>query len=151
MNWVLVPFKGIESGNIRISFGQSRTSVRELLAADFQAPRKNESYPDEDDFITPDDSTFIRIRYDQGDTVRDIEFLAGTLRHQGVDLHDHTTLKSFERYLSSIGGTFRPTKWLGDGWDCVLLGLNVASHEDVGGDGDEIEWVIVSRAFGSSE
>jgi len=52
---------------------------------------------------------------------------------------------------SSIGGTLRPTKWLGDGWDCVQLGLNVASHEDVGGDGDEIEWVILSRAFGSSE
>ena len=151
MNWVLIPFQGIESGDIRISFGQSRTSVRGLLAAGFQAPRKNESYPDEDDFITPDDSTFIRIRYGQDDTVRDIEFLAGTLRHQGVDLHDCTTLESFGQYLSSIGGTLRPTKWLGDGWDCVLLGFNIASHEDVGGDGDEIEWVILSRAFGSSD
>ena len=147
MNWLLTPFQGIECDGTKVSFGQARSAVRAALAATFQAPHANEAYPDEDDFRTPDDSTFIRIRYDDADAVWDIEFLAGTLRYQGTDLHDHTTLEKVRQYFSSKAVTLRPTEWLGDGWDCVPMGINIASHDDIGGDGDEIEWVILSRAF----
>jgi hypothetical protein len=33
---------------------------------------------------------------------------------------------------------------LGDGHECTSLGVNIATHEEVGGDGDGIEWVILS-------
>jgi hypothetical protein len=147
MNWVLHPFRGIESDGVAISFGQARAVVRDSLASIFESPCRIEAYPDEDDFKTLDDSTFIRVRYDDADAVWDIEFLAGTLRYEATDLHDHTTLEKVRQYFSSKQISLRPTKWLGDGWDCVPLAFNIASHEDVGGDGNGIEWVILSRTF----
>ena len=33
---------------------------------------------------------------------------------------------------------------LGDGQECPALGVNIATHQDVGGDGDGVEWVILS-------
>lgn len=34
-----------------------------------------------------------------------------------------------------------------DGRDFPSLGINMASREDVGGDGDGVEWVMLSRDF----
>lgn len=146
MEWTLTPFEGIRCESMVVAFGQSRGLVRQSLSAAFGPPAANPSFPDEDNFRTPDRATFIRVRY-EGDTVRDIEFLAGRLRYKGVELHDGATLTEVRRFLESENGPLRPTKWLGDGLDCVPLGINVASHEDVGGDGDEVEWVILSRNF----
>ena len=149
MNWELLPFDGIECDGIKISFGSPRDLLRNSMASHFQPLKPNNAYPDEDDFISQDGSTFIRVRYDDHDAVWDIEVLQGTLRYCDVELHDQTTMEQIRRSFTSKGIPFRPTEWLGDGWDCVTLGINIASREDVGGDGDEIEWVILSRAFRS--
>ena len=72
----------------------------------------NTDYPDEDDFKTPDDTTFIRVR-DQDDTVRDIELLSGKLRYKEVELHDRATLKEVRRFLKSENHPLRRTS----GWE----------------------------------
>jgi hypothetical protein len=146
MEWEFVPFEGLTSQQLTITLGQSRKLLRKIAASVFSPLVPNAEYPDEDDFITLDGSTFIRVRY-QNDTVRDIEFLSGQLRYKGVELHHQATLKGVRRFLKSENHSLRPTQWLGDGRDCVALGINIACHEDIGGDGDGIEWVILSRNF----
>jgi hypothetical protein len=143
--WELLPSIGIESGSTRLSFGMERQDVLAAMSCDFLPPEPS-NYIDEDDFLNEDGSTFIRVRYD-GTKVRDIEFLGGSLRYQGIDLHSHATFSEIESQFESSGFTFRPTKWLGDGADCPELAINIATREDVGGDGEEIEWVILSRSF----
>jgi hypothetical protein len=150
MEWDLVPFQGIASNPVAISLGQSRALVRQSLASAFSPLVPNAPYPDEDDFITPDRSTFIRVRY-LDDAVRDIEFLSGRLRYKGFELHDRATLENVRQFLEAETAPLRPTKWLGDGFDCVSLGFNIASHDDIGGDGDGVEWVILSAAFKDEE
>ena len=150
MDWEFVPFEGIISKQIAITLGQSRELLRKLAVPLFSPLEPNSDYPDEDDFITVDGTTFIRVRY-QDDTVRDIEFLAGQLRYKGFEMHDRATLKEVQRFLSSQNHSLRKTSWLGDGLDCVSLGINIACHDDVGGDGDGIEWVILSRNFKDAE
>ena len=150
MDWEFVPFEGIISKQIAITLGQSRELLRKLAVPLFSPLEPNSDYPDEDDFITVDGTTFIRVRY-QDDTVRDIEFLAGQLRYKGFEMHDRATLKEVQKFLSSQNHSLRKTSWLGDGLDCVSLGINIACHDDVGGDGDGIEWVILSRNFKDAE
>jgi hypothetical protein len=143
--WELLPSVGIESGAIRLSFGMERQDLLAAMSSDFLPPEPSD-YTDEDDFLKENRSTFIRVRY-EGTRVRDIEFLGGTLRYQGIDLHSRTTFDEIERQFETLGFTFRPTEWLGDGADCPKLAINIATREDVGGDGDEIEWVILSSNF----
>jgi hypothetical protein len=150
MDWEFVPFEGIKNKQIAITLGQSRELLRKLAVPLFSPLEPNSDYPDEDDFITVDGTTFIRVRY-QDDTVRDIEFLSGQLRYKGFEMHDRATLKEVQRFLSSQNHSLRKTSWLGDGLDCVSLGINIACHDDVGGDGDGIEWVILSRNFKDAE
>jgi hypothetical protein len=150
MDWEFVPFEGIISKQIAITLGQSRELLRKLAVPLFSPLEPNSDYPDEDDFITVDGTTFIRVRY-QDDTVRDIEFLAGQLRYKGFEMHDRATLKEVQKFLSSQNHSLRKTSWLGDGLDCVSLGINIACHDDIGGDGDGIEWVILSRNFKDAE
>lgn len=150
MDWEFVPFEGIKSKQIAITLGQSRELLRKLAVPLFSPLEPNSDYPDEDDFITLDGTTFIRVRY-QDDTVRDIEFLSGQLRYKGFEMHDRATLKEVQKFLSSQNHSLRKTSWLGDGLDCVSLGINIACHDDVGGDGDGIEWVILSRNFKDAE
>jgi len=38
-------------------------------------------------------------------------------------------------------------EYFSDGVDCPELGINIATWEDVGGDGDGIEWVSVWRSL----
>jgi hypothetical protein len=143
--WELLPKVGIESGATRISFGMERQEVRSAMSTQFLPPAPS-NYEDEDDFVTEGRSTFIRIRY-EGTLVRDIEFLGGPLRYQGIDLHANATFGGLEERFGELGLTFRYTEWLGDGQDCPELAINIATHEDVGGDGDGIEWVILSSNF----
>ena len=150
MDWEFVPFEGIISKQIAITLGQSRELLRKLAVPLFSPLEPNSDYPDEDDFITVDGTTFIRVRY-QDDTVRDIEFLAGQLRYKGFEMHDRATLKEVQKFLSSQNHSLRKTSWLGDGLDCVSLGINIACHDDIGGDGDGIEWGILSRNFKDAE
>jgi hypothetical protein len=150
MEWEFMPFEGIMSRQLAITLGQSRTLLRKLAAPLFSPLEPNSDYPDEDDFITQDGTTFIRVRYQDG-TVRDIEFLSGQLRNKGFELHDQATLQRVQRFLKSENHSLRKTSWLGDGLDCVSLGINIASHDDIGGDGDGIEWVILSRNFKDAE
>lgn len=144
--WQLVPRQGIACGDLQVSMGQERGALRTAMAAANFLPPRPGRYPDEDDFLTADKSTFIRVRYD-GSKVQDIEFLAGTLKYQGVDLHRNTTFAKVKRQFKAMKLGFRDTKWLGDGQDCPDLLINIARHEDVGGDGDGIEWVILSSNF----
>ncbi len=138
---------------MRAAGGRVRTAPCARAAAAVgrvRLARGEPSFPDEDDFRSPDRASFIRVRY-EGDAVRDIEFLSGRLRYKGAELHDGATLGEVRQFLESEHGPLRPTRWLGDGLDCVPLGINVASHEDVGGDGDGVEWVILSRNFTDAE
>lgn len=150
IEWELLPFEGIKSKRLAITLGESRKPLRKRAASVFSPLIPNAEYPNEDDFISKDGDTFIRVRY-QDDVVRDIEFLSGTLRYKGVELHDETTLKGVRRFLKSENHPLRKTRWLGDGLDCVSLGINIACHDDVGGDGDGIEWVILSSNFKDAE
>jgi hypothetical protein len=150
MEWELLPFEGIKCDPLAIRFGQPRALVRQSLSSAFSPLVPNAAYADEDDFKTHDRTTFIRVRY-QDDAVRDIEFLSGRLRYKGVELHDRATVDGVRRFLESENAALRRTKWLGDGLDCVSLGINIACHEDVGGDGDGVEWVILSRNFKDAE
>ncbi|MFT3814602.1 MAG: hypothetical protein QM740_14680 [Acidovorax sp.] len=143
--WELLPRTGIESSSIKIAFGMERQELQGMMSKEFSAPESN--YPDEDDFISADKSTFIRVRYEDS-RVKDIEFLAGTLMYQGINLHFGTTFTELKKKFGDLGLSFRLTEWLGDGQDCQELGINIATHEDVGSDGDEIEWVILSSDFG---
>jgi hypothetical protein len=142
--WELLPRTGIEGDSIKIVFGMDRQALRDMMSKKFSAPESH--YPDEDDFISADESTFIRIRYD-GTLVRDIEFLNGLLKYQGINLHSNTNFTELEEKFIEAGFTFRLTEWLGDGQDCQELGINIATREDVGGDGNETEWVILSSDF----
>jgi hypothetical protein len=146
LEWELLPRRGIESGALRISFGMTRQDVRHMMTGQFLPLVPNTRYPDEDDFHTADKFTFVRIRY-EGTQVRDIEFLGGKLAYQGVPLHAGVAFPEIRARFGEMGLTFRDTEWLGDGQDCPELGVNIATHEDVGGDGDEIEWVILSSDF----
>ena len=109
MEWEFVPFEGIKSRQLAITLGQSRKLLRKLAAPEFSSLEPNSEYPDEDDFITLDGATFIRVRY-QDDTVRDIESLSGSLRYKGVELYDLATLKGVRRFLKSENHPLRKTK-----------------------------------------
>ncbi len=146
LTWQLVPRQGIACGTLQVSLGQEREALRKRMLAAHFLPPKPSRFADEDDFRTADKSTFIRVRYD-GSKVRDIEFLSGALQYQGVNLHRNTTFAQLEKKFKAMKLNFRDTKWLGDGQDCPGLSINIATHEDVGGDGDGIEWVILSSNF----
>ena len=143
--WQLIPNVGISLNDTKISFGQERAEVNRLMAKHFSPPEEG-SYPEEDDFLNDDESISIRIRYD-GTQVTDIEFLGGSLQYQGIELHSDVTLDDVEKALLDKNLTIRDAEWLGEGKDCLELGINIATHDNVGGDGDGIEWIIMSATF----
>jgi hypothetical protein len=73
-----------------------------------------------------------------------VEFLRGDLRLDGIALHSDANWPALAESLAAKGFRFDPTGFLGDGKECGSLGVNIATHSDVGGEGDGIEWVIVS-------
>lgn len=143
-DWKLIPRKGIEQGNVAIHFGMSRTAIRDLLGESFPAPVSH--FENEDDFEHATDGTLIRVRYDDSG-VRDIEFLDGVLVFDSVKLSGGGDWPEVQQELAQLGNKFRESEWLGDGTDCLPLAINVATHEQIGGDGDGIEWVILSSNF----
>jgi hypothetical protein len=142
--WELEPRRGIRTSGIELPLGIDRSAARAALAATMDGPQSN--FPDEDDFTSAADGTWIRLRFD-GDTLQMIEFLGGDLRLDGIALHDGAYWPALAESLASKGFAFEPASILGDGLECGSLGVNIATHEDVGGDGDGIEWVIVSTDF----
>ena len=141
--WTLRPREGVERSELKIVFGQSREALREHLQDAFSPPQSH--FEDEDDFAHAD-GTLIRVRYDEAG-VQDIEVLEGVLTYEGIRLCGDVTWPQVQSQLATLGITFRPTQWLGDGTDCLPIAVNIATHEQIGGDGDGVEWVILSKRF----
>jgi hypothetical protein len=139
--WELEPRRGVRTSGIELTLGMDRSAARTALAATMDGPESN--FPDEDDFTSSADGTWIRLRFD-GDALQMIEFLGGDLRLDGIALHDGAYWPALAETLASKGFAFEPASILAEGLECGSLGVNIATHEDVGGDGDGIEWVIVS-------
>lgn len=137
--WELVPRQGIRSDGLELTLGMGRPAARTALAATMGGPESH--FPDEDDFV--DDGTWIRLRYDD-DALLMIEFLGGDLRLDGIALHDGARWPALAESLASKGFRFEPANLLSEGRECGQLGVNIATHADVGGDGDGIEWVILA-------
>ena len=137
--WELEPRRGIRTSGIDLLVGMGRAAARDALAGTMGDPESH--FPDEDDFRTGD--TWIRLRYD-GEMLTMIEFLCGDLRLEGVALHDGAHWPVLAESLAARGIHFEPAGFLGDGKESGSLGVNIATHSDVGGDGEGIEWVIVS-------
>lgn len=142
LSWELVPHKGIESGAVKIFFGMERAPLRSLLSEFIGLPKSFRS--DEDDYEA-EDGTWIRLRFGS-DKLRDIEFLGGSLFFAGIQLHHGAHWDVLQKSLAAEGYSFRETEWLGDGFDFVGIGINIATHEQLGGDeGDDgVEWIIAS-------
>jgi len=141
-SWELVPHKGIEKNGIKVYFGMERAVLKSILGSYFPPPKSFRS--DEDDYEA-EDGTWIRLRFN-GDKLRDIEFIGGSLALGDTQLHSGAHWEFLHKMLAKKGYTFRETEWLGDGFDFETLGINIATHEQLGGDeGDDgIEWVIAS-------
>lgn len=142
MIWQLIPKKGITTNELSISFDDQRTALREALGKSYSLST-SQNFPDEDDFQR--EGIYIRVRYNDDDRVKDIEFLGGDLFYQDISIHDGTTFEKIESAFAEKGLTFRDTQWFGDGKDCVELEISIATREEVGGDSSEIEWVILSN------
>ncbi|MCL2653760.1 MAG: hypothetical protein FWD63_08260 [Propionibacteriaceae bacterium] len=158
--WVLVPGEGITCGTVGIRLGQDRASVRQAMG--FASCVSN--YPDEDDFKT-DDGLFVRVGYgldgepsarsiaaqqnpiDLTAPVRQIMFLGGNLTYRGVALHDGVKFGQIKQAFKDMGLGFRDSEWMVDGKDCPDLRISIATRRDVGGDGKQIEWVILATDF----
>lgn len=143
-HWNLIPGKGIQKIDMEIQLGASQASVRSTLAAAFGEPVSH--YENEEDFENASADTLIRVRYGNN-SVKDIEFLRGFLFFGDIRLYGDTTWPEIESALGALGHHHRDTEWLGDGYDVPALGINIATHDQVGGDGDGIEWVILSVDF----
>jgi hypothetical protein len=139
--WELMPRRGIRSGGVELLIGMSRTAARDALAPTMAGPESH--FPNEDDFTSEQTGTLVRLRY-EGDTLDDIEFLDGDLRFNGIALHRGTRWPTVKDELAAQGFQFQGASHLADGHECTSLGVNIATHEEVGGDGDGIEWVILS-------
>jgi hypothetical protein len=140
MDWELIPHRGIRTGPTEILLGTSRAANRALMDA-LTLSRQNHR-EGEDQFLGGDIMIFLR--YD-ADVLDRIMFLHGRLSLDGLELHD-TRWEELEPALAARGYTFREPEHFADGTDCPELGINIATWEDVGGDGDGIEWVSLWRA-----
>ncbi len=138
----LVPGKGIRCGDAEIYFGMARKALREMLG---WKPTAETLWDDEDEYMQADGEDWLRLRFLDG-KLCDIEVLGGGLQHEGLELKS-TSWSALEPALETLGHSLRKTQWLGEGKDCVALHVNIATHDDVGGDGDGIEWVITSSDF----
>jgi hypothetical protein len=144
MRWELVPRRGVAAGGVEVSLGQDRAALRSGLSPVLGEPRSH--FPDEDDYRSDEHGTWLRLRFD-GDRLQDVEFLRGDLHLDGVALHGGARWSELGERLAARGFEFSPASELGDGQECPALGVNIATHEDVGGEGDGIEWVIVAASI----
>ena len=138
----LVPGRGIRRDTTDIFFGMPRKKLRDALG--WKAGGEN-MWDDEDEYSTPDGDDWIRLRF-LDDKLCDIEVMGGSLIHEGIELVA-TTLPALRVALKKAGMALEKTQWLSEGHDCVDLQIVVASKEDAGDVGEEIEWVITSADF----
>jgi hypothetical protein len=138
----LVPGRGIRRDTTDIFFGMPRKKLRDALG--WKAGGEN-MWDDEDEYSAPDGNDWLRLRF-LDDKLCDIEVMGGNLVHEGIELVA-TTLPALRVALKNSGMALEKTQWLSEGHDCVDLQIVVASREDAGDVGDEIEWVITSSDF----
>ena len=138
----LIPGRGIRRGDTDIFFGMPRKKLREALG--WKSGGEN-MWDDEDEYTAADGSDWLRLRF-LDDKLCDIEVMGGNLAHEGIELVA-TTLPALRTALKKTGMALEKTEWLSEGNDCVDLQIVVASKDDVGDLGDEIEWVITSSDF----
>jgi hypothetical protein len=139
MQWELIPHQGIRTGPTEILLGTSREDNRRLM--DVLSLSRENHRDGEDQFRG--DGMMIFLRYEGGALDR-IMFIHGRLSVDGLELHE-TRWQELEPALAARGYTFRDAEYFADGTDCPELGVNIATWEDVGGDGDGIEWVSLWR------
>ena len=145
--WELVPRQGIRTIGVDLVLGMDRAAARAALGgetggetgAGLAGPVSH--FPAEDDYTDAD--TWIRLHYDDG-TLHAIELLRGDLRLDGIALLGGAYRPALEEALAAKGFRFESAAAYGEGRECASLGVNIATHEDAGGDGDGVEWVIVS-------
>ena len=144
-SWNLIPKHGVERDGIQVYFGAARAAIRAALLAQFGVPK---SYRENEDDFNAHDGSFLRLRY-VGDKIRDIEFLGGSLMLDNLELHKRARGRKLTTDLAKKGYGSRYAAWIGSGLDFESLGINIATHEDVGGDegDDQIEWVIMSSGW----
>ncbi|MDR6937801.1 MULTISPECIES: hypothetical protein [unclassified Luteibacter] len=138
----LVPGRGIRRGNIDIFFGMPRKKLRDALG--WKSSGEN-IWDDEDEYTDEAGHEWLRLRF-LDDKLCDVEVLHGRLMHEGIELRD-TTMSALRAALKQGGMALEKTEWLSEGHDCVDLQIVVASKEDTGDVGDEIDWVITSCDF----
>jgi hypothetical protein len=141
-NCELVPGSGIRTAGGDIFFGMQRKVLRERLG---WKPTADTMWDDEDEYPLADGGEWLRLRFVDS-KLCDIEVLGGHLQYRQIELMA-TRWKILEPQLAEYEYEFVDTEWLGEGKDCLDLQINIATHEDVGGDGDGIEWVIMSTDF----
>lgn len=137
----LVPGRGIRRGDTDIFFGTPRKKLREALG---WKPAGDNMWEDEDEYPA-NGNDWLRLRF-LDDALCDIEVLGGHLVHDGIELMA-TDIATLRAALKKQGMALEKTEWLAEGHDCVDLQIVVASKEDVGDVGDDMEWVITSRDF----
>jgi len=138
----LIPGRGIRRGDTDIFFGAPRRKIRDALG---WTSSGDSMWDDEDEYSTAAGDDWLRLRF-LDEKLCDIEILGGRLTHEGIELFatDMPTLRSA---LKKTGMALEKTEWLSEGHDCVDLQVVVASKDDVGDVGPEIEWVITSSDF----
>ena len=143
MNWQLLPNRGISIGKAEIIIGAPRAEVRLALQEHFSCP-SNRRRPTEDQYKSGDRQVFMR--YDDADTLEEIMCVSGggSLCLGELELLD-TTWTMLAPLLKARGYSITEPQFYADGQDCPELGINIATREDVGGDGDGIEWVAMWR------
>jgi hypothetical protein len=138
----LVPGRGIRRDTTDIFFGMPRNKLRDALG---WQPSLESMWDDEDEYTTADGADWLRLRF-LDEKLCDIEVMGGNLVHEGIELIA-TDLPALRAALKKAGMALEKTQWLSEGHDCVDLQIVVASREDTGYGGDEIEWVITSSDF----
>lgn len=138
----LIPGRGIRRGDTDIFFGMTRKKLRDALG--WKSGGDN-IWDDEDEYSDAEGSDWVRLRF-LDDKLCDIEVMGGKLTHEGIDLLP-TSMPALRAALKKGGMALEKTEWLSEGHDCVDLQIVVASKDDVGDAGDEIEWVITSSDF----
>ena len=141
-HYELVPGRGIRRDDTDIFFGMPRKKLRDALG--WKAGGEN-MWDDEDEYSTAAGDDWIRLRF-LDDKLCDLEVMGGHLVHEGIELVA-TTLPALRVALKKAGMALEKTQWLSEGHDCVDLQIVVASKEDAGDVGEEIEWVITSSDF----
>ncbi|KAF1007141.1 MAG: hypothetical protein GAK28_02112 [Luteibacter sp.] len=138
----LIPGRGIRRGDTDIFFGMRRKALRDALG---YKPASENMWDDEDEYADSHGNDWLLLRF-LDDKLCDIEVRGGRLGHEGIELKD-TNVHALKAALKKTGMDLEKTQWLSEGRDCVDLQVVVASQEDAGDVGDEIEWVIASSDF----